>query len=34
MARCSRTGCTYRFFFGVNIRNAVHPTINKTESEL
>ena len=28
MVGCSRTGCTYRFFFGVNISNAVHPTIN------
>ncbi|KAB5511215.1 hypothetical protein DKX38_030140 (chloroplast) [Salix brachista] len=28
MACCSRTSCTYRFFFGVNISNAVHPTIN------
>ena len=28
MVSCSRTGCTYRFFFGVNISNAVHPTIN------
>ncbi|KAL2933577.1 Cytochrome b559 subunit alpha [Bienertia sinuspersici] len=33
MAGCSRTGYTYRFF-GVNIRNAVHPTINKTKSKL
>ena len=28
MVGCSRTSCTYRFFFGVNISNAVHPTIN------
>nr|YP_009730315.1 photosystem II protein L [Helicia shweliensis]QHT54518.1 photosystem II protein L [Helicia shweliensis] len=28
MVGCSRTGCTYCFFFGVNISNAVHPTIN------
>nr|UXB55990.1 photosystem II protein L [Coreanomecon hylomeconoides]WBF92900.1 photosystem II protein L [Corydalis edulis]WEG23755.1 photosystem II protein L [Corydalis edulis] len=28
MVGCSRTRCTYRFFFGVNISNAVHPTIN------
>ncbi|KAJ6858978.1 hypothetical protein NC652_041316 [Populus alba x Populus x berolinensis] len=28
MACCSRTSCTYHFFFGVNINNAVHRTIN------
>ncbi|KAH0447401.1 hypothetical protein IEQ34_023763 [Dendrobium chrysotoxum] len=28
MVGCSRTGCTYCFFFRVNISNAVHPTIN------
>ena len=28
MVYCSRTSCTYRFFIGVNITNAVHPTIN------
>nr|YP_010158104.1 photosystem II protein L [Afzelia xylocarpa]QRG30155.1 photosystem II protein L [Afzelia xylocarpa] len=28
MAGCSRTSGTHRFFFGVNISNAVHPTIN------
>nr|YP_009975097.1 photosystem II protein L [Drypetes chevalieri]YP_009975172.1 photosystem II protein L [Drypetes diopa]YP_009975247.1 photosystem II protein L [Drypetes hainanensis]YP_009975321.1 photosystem II protein L [Drypetes indica]YP_009975397.1 photosystem II protein L [Drypetes lateriflora]YP_009975473.1 photosystem II protein L [Drypetes longifolia]YP_009975548.1 photosystem II protein L [Sibangea similis]QNK04439.1 photosystem II protein L [Drypetes chevalieri]QNK04513.1 photosystem II protein len=28
MVGCSRTSCTYRFFFGVNISNAVHTTIN------
>ena len=28
MVGCSWTSCTYRFFFGVNISNAVHPTIN------
>ncbi|KAL2922382.1 Cytochrome b559 subunit alpha, partial [Bienertia sinuspersici] len=33
MPGCSRIGCTYRFF-RVNIRNAVHPTINRTESKL
>ncbi|EPS74274.1 hypothetical protein M569_00484, partial [Genlisea aurea] len=25
---CSWPSCTYRLFFGVNISNAVHPTIN------
>nr|UDY71245.1 photosystem II protein L [Ulmus parvifolia] len=29
MVSCSRTSCTYRFFFRVNICNAVHPTINR-----
>nr|YP_010262382.1 photosystem II protein L [Pedicularis cephalantha]UIX22095.1 photosystem II protein L [Pedicularis cephalantha] len=28
MVGCSRPSCTYRLFFGVNISNAVHPTIN------
>nr|YP_009869967.1 photosystem II protein L [Mesua ferrea]QKJ81907.1 photosystem II protein L [Mesua ferrea]QQK92881.1 photosystem II subunit L [Mesua ferrea] len=28
MVGCSRPSCTYRFFLGVYIRNAVHPTIN------
>lgn len=28
MVGCSRISCTYRFFLGVNISNAVHPTIN------
>lgn len=28
MVGCSRISCTYRFFFRVNISNAVHPTIN------
>uniref|UniRef100_UPI0030FF213B photosystem II cytochrome b559 beta subunit n=1 Tax=Euchiton involucratus TaxID=330692 RepID=UPI0030FF213B len=28
MVGCSRPSCTYRFFFGVNISNAVHTTIN------
>ena len=28
MVGCSRPSCTYRFFFGVNISNAVHPTLN------
>nr|QWZ47280.1 photosystem II protein L [Cyananthus flavus] len=28
MVGCSWPSCTYRFFFGVNISNAVHPTIN------
>jgi len=28
MVGCSRISCTYRFFFRINISNAVHPTIN------
>ncbi|KAI7979993.1 Cytochrome b559 subunit alpha [Camellia lanceoleosa] len=28
MVGCSRTSCTYRLLFVVNISNAVHPTIN------
>ena len=28
MVGCSRTSGTHRFFFGINISNAVHPTIN------
>nr|YP_009869883.1 photosystem II protein L [Cratoxylum cochinchinense]QKJ81823.1 photosystem II protein L [Cratoxylum cochinchinense] len=28
MVGCSRPSCTYRFFFGIHIRNAIHPTIN------
>nr|UXF58417.1 photosystem II protein L [Illicium verum] len=28
MVGCSRTSGTYRVFFGVNISNAVHTTIN------
>nr|UBN07259.1 photosystem II protein L [Taxillus theifer] len=27
MVGCSRTSRTYRFFFRVHIRNAVHPTM-------
>nr|YP_010292866.1 photosystem II protein L [Dapsilanthus disjunctus]ULQ65058.1 photosystem II protein L [Dapsilanthus disjunctus]ULQ65146.1 photosystem II protein L [Dapsilanthus disjunctus] len=30
MVGCSRISCTYRFFFGFNISNAIHPTINLT----
>ena len=29
MAGYSRTSCTYCFFLGINISNAVHPTINQ-----
>nr|QVL26467.1 photosystem II protein L [Premna szemaoensis] len=29
MVGCSRPSRTYRLFFGVNISNAVHPTINQ-----
>nr|YP_009556351.1 photosystem II protein L [Gypsophila vaccaria]QBC70826.1 photosystem II protein L [Gypsophila vaccaria] len=32
MVGCSRTSYTYRFFFRVNIRNAVYPTIKKPNS--
>nr|YP_009750607.1 photosystem II protein L [Rauvolfia verticillata]QIJ98046.1 photosystem II protein L [Rauvolfia verticillata] len=28
MVGCSRPSRTYRLFFGINISNAVHPTIN------
>ena len=28
MVGCSRTSGTHRFFFGIHISNAVHPTIN------
>lgn len=29
MAGCSRISCTHSFFLGINISNAVHPTINQ-----
>ncbi|RYQ90444.1 hypothetical protein Ahy_B09g096546 [Arachis hypogaea] len=28
MVGCSRTSSTHCFFFGINISNAIHPTIN------